>query len=105
MMYSKKWMAGAGIVALGAAVACIALCNADPPRPTRSPETVTRRVAEDAGAPSSDGAIDAAADSAHAPVATRAETAVFDAGPSCGSHPWCRVPLECCEADGSCCAS
>ena len=28
----------------------------------------------------------------------------FDAGPSCGSHPWCPHPKECCSNAADCCA-
>ena len=28
----------------------------------------------------------------------------FDAGPSCGTHPWCPQPKECCSNAADCCA-
>ena len=98
MRESHKWIARGAFVLLGIAIASLpALCGHDarpreeePAHPVVAPEPAL---------------CDASRAVLVVPVVPSALPSAVDAGPSCGSHPWCKVPLECCEADGSCCAS
>src|SRR5437879_1652533 len=96
------WMAMGTLV--GMIIALVAVCCM-----REEPPVVLPPACVDAGAPPVDipSAPDAGGcvDSADASDAgdARDATPVIDAGPSCGTHPWCRRPKECCDRESDCC--
>jgi hypothetical protein len=97
-----SWV-GIGILAaiLMAVVSLCCLCSQPPSAPPCNvlPPVVVR--APDASAPDDAGSV---CDAAPAPPI--ALDAGFDAGPSCGTHPWCPHPKKpCCLEQEDCCSS
>ena len=86
---------------IGMIIALVAVCCFREGQPVAPPPACI-----DAGAPHVDvfsapdagGCLDAADASDAAPAVGG------DAGPSCGSHPWCRHPKECCWTESDRCA-
>jgi hypothetical protein len=70
-------------------------CTAGPPPPPVAPPSPP--ACADAGV-----AADAAADADDAAPPAQTPLA-FDAGPSCGTHPWCKDKHPCCTSPGNCC--
>jgi hypothetical protein len=97
------WL-GIGVLAviLMIVAALCSLCS--PGGPTRPPcDAPTPPVvvpSPDAGVPDDGGS---PCDAAPAPPI--ALDAGFDAGPSCGTHPWCPHPKPCCRDERDCCSS
>jgi len=107
MIESRRipWV-GIGILAaiLMAVVALCCLCSPGnpqpPPPPCDVPPPPVVVPAPDAGVPD-----DAGSSCDAAPAPPIALDAGFDAGPSCGSHPWCPHPKPCCRDEQDCCSS
>jgi len=97
--------AGIGVLAviLMTVVALCCLCspgNPTPPPPCDVPPPPVVVPAPDAGVPD-----DAGSSCDAAPAPPIALDAGFDAGPSCGTHPWCPHPKPCCRDEQDCCSS
>ena len=104
----RKWAIGGVLILAGVALGSLAtLCYPDHrEKGEREHEPVHARPVVEPAVVSADAGSDAHDAAAPLPLAPpSALPKPVDAGPSCGSHPWCVVPLECCEPDGSCCAS
>jgi len=108
MIESRRipWV-GIGILAaiLMAVVALCCLCSPGNPQPPPAPPCDVPPPpvvvpAPDAGVPD-----DAGSPCDAAPAPPIALDAGFDAGPSCGSHPWCPHPKPCCRDEQDCCSS
>jgi hypothetical protein len=94
-----KWMALGALVSL--VVALVAACCCWPSAPAAEPP----RLCADAGSPVVVATPDAGAACDAAPPTVDVDALpAFDAGPSCGSNPWCPHPKECCSKASDCCA-
>ena len=93
------WMAMGALT--GIIIALVAVCcmrGGEPP-------VVLLPACVDAGAPVDvPSAPDAGGIADAADASDTAPPCVVDAGPSCGSHPWCKHPKECCSHESDCCA-
>jgi hypothetical protein len=85
------WFLLGGLVGMVLTIA-LECCSGGPPPPAPAP-------CADAAA-ASDASVEAGADDA-APSAVT--PLAFDAGPSCGTHPWCKDKHPCCLSPGNCC--
>jgi hypothetical protein len=102
MMTESRRLPWAGIgvlvAVLAGVVALCCLCSPDKPAPPCDvPPPPVVVPAPDAAIADDAGTVDAGAPCDAAPPV------VFDAGPSCGSHPWCPHPKPCCTDVLDCC--
>jgi hypothetical protein len=88
------------ILMIVAALCCLCSPGSPPPPPCDVPPPPVAVPAPDAGVPDDAGS---PCDAAAAPPIVL--DAGFDAGPSCGTHPWCPHPKPCCRDERDCCSS